>query len=215
LDKTEKGKITEIGTIPNSWDILPLDDLCGKTEQTDPSRKPNEEIEYIDVSSISNDLFQIINTTRYKGRYAPGRAKKKILCNDVLYATVRPSLKRIAMVPKALDGEICSTAFCVLRALPNKINSRYLYHYMLTENINRRIVNLERGSNYPAVLDSDILKQPIPVPDIPIQEKIANILDRSDMVVLEEKAYLAKLIKIKAGLMHDLLTGNKRVKVGG
>ena len=45
------------------------------------------------------------------------------------------------------------------------------------------------------------------------QDKIAAILSNIDLLIQQEKQYREKLEKIKRGLMQQLLTGNKRVKV--
>jgi type I restriction enzyme S subunit len=52
-----------------------------------------------------------------------------------------------------------------------------------------------------------------PVPPIPEQQKIASILSNLDLLIQQEKQYKEKLEKIKRGLMQQLLTGQKRVKV--
>jgi len=50
---------------------------------------------------------------------APSRARKIIKSGDIVFATTRPYLKNIAVVPLVLDNQICSTGFCVLRPNTN------------------------------------------------------------------------------------------------
>lgn len=141
-----------------------IGDLVVKAGQRDPRKTPNEEFQYVDVSSVSNLLFKITGAARTLGVDAPSRARKAIKAGDVLFATVRPTLKRIALVPECLDGEIASTGYCVLRTDPQKADPRFLYFHLLTDGFTERMGNLERGANYPAVRDSDVLSSPILLP---------------------------------------------------
>src|SRR5437879_5970706 len=102
---------TGIGPLPRDWKAIVLREICQKTKAVDP--KQLKEFEYVDVSSISNERLKILASQRFTGEDAPSRARKPIQEGDILFATVRPSLRRVVMVPSDLDGQICSTAFCV------------------------------------------------------------------------------------------------------
>ena len=45
------------------------------------------------------------------------------------------------------------------------------------------------------------------------QEKIIIILSNADRIIELERIYLSKLIRLKQGLMQDLLTGKVRVQI--
>jgi type I restriction enzyme S subunit len=51
----------------------------------------------------------------------------------------------------------------------------------------------------------------IPLPPLPEQQRIAEILTQTDQTIEKEQQYKEKLKKIKQGLMQDLLTGKVRV----
>jgi len=71
-----------------------------------------------------------------------------------------------------------------------------------------------KGATYPAVTDGDVLSEKIPLPPLPEQKKIAEILMTADKHIKLLKQRKEKLERIKKGLMNDLLTGKRRVKVG-
>jgi len=100
----------------NGWPIKTLGEVLQQTETVNPLRSPQTEFDYIDVSSISNATFQIETTQRLEGKDAPSRARKLVRSNDILFATIRPTLQRIAIVPAHLDRQVCSTGYFVLRA---------------------------------------------------------------------------------------------------
>ena len=51
------------------------------------------------------------------------------------------------------------------------------------------------------------------VPSLREQKEISNILQNVDNRILDERKLVLVFKKIKKGLMQDLLTGKKRVKV--
>jgi len=53
----------------------------------------------------------------------------------------------------------------------------------------------------------------VPLPPLSEQQKIAEILSTIDKKLELERKRKEKLERIKKGLMNDLLTGRKRVKV--
>lgn len=61
------------------------------------------------------------------------------------------------------------------------------------------------------ISQEDIGPLPVPLPPISEQVLIVRINDEYEKCIQREKRYLEKLIKIKSGLMHDLLTGKVRV----
>jgi len=206
-------KETKIGRIPEAWKVIRLDELLVKARQRNPAKKPLEPFKYIDVSAVSNKLFKITEKAVLLGRDAPSRARKEIRVDDIIYATVRPYLKRIAMVPKELDGEICSTGYCVLRCNRDKSFPQYIFFLMLTYRVNETLKTLQVGTSYPAISDSDVCKLLVPTPPYSEQKQIAQILSEVDAKIEKEVATKAELEQLKKGLMQVLLTGKVRVKV--
>jgi type I restriction enzyme S subunit len=169
------------------WQNRKLGDVLQKTETVNPLQTPNKEFDYIDVSSVSNATFSIKETQRLKGKDAPSRARKLVKDKDVIFATIRPTLRRIAIVPKHLDNQICSTGYFVLRANP-EIAHRYLFYCLFAEDFMGRMESLQKGASYPAVTDGDVKSQEIPVPPLPEQERIVGILDEAFDGIAKAKA---------------------------
>lgn len=212
-NKNQPGyKKTKVGLIPEAWDVVRVKDCISKTRGIDPTKVHNKTFKYVDISSICNDTYRIQGHQSINSINAPSRARKEIKAKDILYATVRPYLKRIAIVPAELDGQVCSTGFCVLRCHSKKIDYNYLFNVLLSEWMTTKISKLQTGSNYPAVNDSDIHSQPIPLPHIKEQEKIAAILGKWDEGIEKVEKLIAAKQKLKKALCQQLLTGKKRFK---
>ena len=169
------------------WQTKTLGEILQKTETINPLQSPEAEFDYIDVSSVSNATFQIGETQRLKGRDAPSRARRLVKANDVLFATVRPTLQRIAVVPEHLDNQVCSTGYFVLRPKTG-IDYRFVFYSLFTEDFMGQMESLQKGASYPAVTDGEVRAQVIPVPSLPEQRRIVAILDEAFAAIATAKA---------------------------
>jgi type I restriction enzyme S subunit len=96
------------------WEIKKLGEVLVKTEMVDPTKNPNMEFTYLDVSSVNKETKEIEGATVLLGKDAPSRARKLVKVNDVIFATVRPTHGRVALITEEYDGQVCSTdiLFC-------------------------------------------------------------------------------------------------------
>lgn len=143
---------------------------------------PDSDIDYVDIASVDRETKSIIGTTRIQAKEAPSRARQIVQAGDVLVSTVRPNLNAVALVPVQLTNAIASTGFCVLRCQPKKLDNRYLFHWVRTNLFVAAMVRQATGASYPAVSDRIIKDSKIPLPPLPEQKRIADILDKADAI---------------------------------
>ena len=192
------------------WVEKRLGEALVKTETTDPTRSPQTEFDYIDVSSVSKETLAIQETQRLQGKDAPSRARKLVRTNDVIFATIRPTLRRIAIVPDELDSQVCSTGYFVLRAKPD-MDHRLVFYFLQTETFMTAMETLQKGASYPAVTDGDVRLQTIPIPPLNEQKTIAAKLESlrketQRLTRLYEQKHVA-LEALKKSLLHQAFTG--------
>ncbi len=189
-----------------AWRTMPLSTLCEETRTTNPSTRPDTLFKYIDVSSVSNEAYQIVGVKSVLGKDAPSRARKVVRRDDVIIATVRPTLTRVAIVPAELDGEVCSTGFCVLRASNEELNPQFLYFYLLTDAVRDRVEALQTGATYPAINDDDLFRLEICLPSLSEQRAIAQALTAVQRAMEARQRELALERERKAALMEHVFT---------
>jgi len=160
--------------------LSPIRKLVKKTRQITPQSLGRHSFTYVDISSVDKDAKSITNPQFLSVDEAPSRARKEIKANDVLVATVRPNLNGVAIVPELYDNEIASTGFCVLRTDETKLDPHFLFYFTQTIHFVERLTKLSIGAGYPAVSDEDILDTEIPLPPLPEQRRIADLLYRAD-----------------------------------
>ena len=183
-----------VGVTPIDWQTKTLGEVLVKTETVNPLMNAEAEFDYIDVSSVSNESFAVEATQRLKGRNAPSRARRLVLAGDVLFATIRPTLKRIAVVPSELDRTVCSTGYIVLRPCC-EIDHRFLFYSLFTERFMGAMEILQKGASYPAVTDAEVRAQPISFPPILAQQRIVAILDEAFEGIATAKANTEKNLR--------------------
>jgi type I restriction enzyme S subunit len=159
------------------WETHKLSDVIEKGETINPTTNPDTKFSYIDVSSVDRKNFSISKTQTLRGKDAPSRARRLVKTGDVLFATVRPTLQRIAIVPEKLNGEVCSTGYIVLRPKASIICSKFIFYYMLSEKVNTQMESLQTGASYPAVNDTQVKKLHISFPSLSEQKIIVARLD--------------------------------------
>ncbi|GEA15378.1 hypothetical protein E308F_16220 [Moorella sp. E308F] len=98
----------------------------------------------------------------------------------------------------SVDNNKCRTAYLDL----------LLKYYYDTGKIN--LIKTETAQ--PAISLKSLKAMLIPVPStLEEQDNIVSVMSSLENQINTEERYLGKLIKLKSGLMHDLLTGKVRV----
>ena len=192
------------------WDQCRLGEVTVPASTWNPRREPRPSIRYIDVSAVSRDDLKIVSAATHSTDNAPSRARKIVETGDTIFATVRPTLRRIAQIPVSLDGQIVSTAFCVLRPDPRTIDADFLYFAMQLESVMEGIAAMASGASYPAVRDVDVIDQVVPLPPLSEQRKIAAVLSTIRTGLLHEAQCESNATALKRAATRELFTHGLR-----
>jgi len=116
-------------------------------------------------------------------------------------------------VPKIVNIPACiHDGFVLITGYSDTTNGDFLYHYL------SMLTSLLASGGQPGTqknINSELVREiEIPTPDIPEQQKIADVLTIADEEILYWSSIAESLTKQKRGLMQQLLTGTVRVQVG-
>ena len=161
------------------FELVPIRELVD-TKKISAKKNFNseEEIKYIDISSIDNERNIIIGYTNYIMKDAPSRAQQCLRKNDILISTVRPNLRNIAIFKEEDLDYVGSSGFCILRA--KKVNSDYLKYVVLNDKFTNAMVDLTTGASYPAIRDEDVLNYLMINAPIELQNTFADFVQQID-----------------------------------
>ena len=165
----------ELGKIGFEWRTL--EELVEKTQNI-KWKNNTKTYRYIDLTSVDRENNSITGTIEINALNAPSRAQKIVKENDIIFATTRPTQQRLALISKEFSDEIASTGYCVLRANTKIVLPKWLFYFLSTINFKNYVEENQSGSAYPAISDSKVKEFRIPVPEITIQQRIIEKLDK-------------------------------------
>jgi len=180
--------------------------LGGGTPSTSQTSYWNGKIAWMTSAHISNR--EITFGQKYISEEGlKNSATKLIPKNNILVAT-RVGIGKIAInkIEIAISQDL--TGILVKSEI---ILSDYLYWFLLAEK--NRLKVLAQGSTIKGILKADLAKLKLPLPPLPEQKKIADILSTADQKLELIRERKSKLNRVKKGLMNDLLSGKRRVKL--
>ena len=187
-------KRTLLGSVCSSCDNIKWKDI-----------EQEKSFYYIDLTSVDRASKSITEPQIISAKNAPSRAQRIIRKDDVLFATTRPTLRRLCVVPLEYDGNICSTGFCVLRPNKSVVIPKWIFAMLSTDAFNDYIEPLQTGATYPAVTDKDVRSFEIPVPPLPEQQRIVDILDQEFAKIDALKANAEKALQAAKDLFQATL----------
>ena len=184
------------------FDAVPLRSLV--TVEKELVKEISDGQRYLGLENISGDTGDYVETTEKDsvGTAAVFRA------GQILFPKLRPYLNKTHL---ATGGGLCSTEFHVFT--PHGIDGRYLTAFLRSRAIVGITSLLMTGNTLPRLQMSDIEKLPIPVPHGPVQERIADEVQRikSDALRLLDQA-AADLERAKREI-EALILGKDAAKV--
>ena len=213
-------KDTKIGRVPKDWKLISFGDLgeyygglSGKTKVNFGSGKP-----YIPFMNImANDIIDVnyFDLVEIKGDEKQNKAVK----GDVFFNTSSETPEEVGMCAVLLDdiSDLYLNSFCFGFRLNEEAKKRYLPEYIsrfMNSGFGRRLMfPLAQGMTRYNLSKKYFVKLEIPFPPLPEQQKIADILSEADAKIEKEQIQKVQLEALKKGLMQQLLTGKKRVKL--
>lgn len=196
--------------LEEKYGLIKINDVVVKTKNKNPLNEKDTPFTYIDISSIDNKSFKIVEPKQLIGSEAPSRAKKEVFQGDIVYSTTRPNLKNIAIVSENYNNPIASTGFCVLRTNEKTINS-YLFYFLITEKLFEQIEPNIRGAQYPATSDNDLKNCNIPNTPYETQQKVVSYLDEISQKIEKikqiQKEKMQSLKALKASILEQAFKG--------
>ena len=204
-------KQTEIGVIPEDWEVFNLDklsDRIGDGIHSTPKYSTDGDYFFINGNNLNNGIIEItVDTKRVsKDEY---HIHKREINNTTVLLSINGTIGNIAFYNN--ENIILGKSAAYIN-LNNGIDKRYLYQIIQTEFIKKYFDNELTGSTIKNLGLGSIRNSPIPLPPSKSEQTaIANVLSDTDALIERLEKLIAKKIAIKQGAMQQLLTGKKRL----
>jgi restriction endonuclease S subunit len=199
--------------IPKEWSVETLESnvrlLSGGTPYKENGENWIGHIPWVSPKDMSVDVvFESLDHISENAMRQLCEAKE----NDLLLVVRSGVLAHkvpIAIVSKTLAFNQDIKALRIIN--PKKLNSRYLYYFMKSLEHDLLSRGVKRGTTVHSLNTDYIENILIPIPERTEQENISNILTTIDTSINFQISEVNKLIRIKTGLMENLLTGVTQV----
>ena len=201
-------KQTEIGVIPEDWDIASLDSVCDVRDGTHESPKyhsigiplvtskniVNGRIELSDVSLISEHDADMIDL------------RSKVDYGDLLLSMIG-TVGNVAKVD--IKNRFCIKNVALIK--PRKVSGNYLLQLLRSDYFSRIIQSRLAGGIQKFVSLGMLRGLDIPVMPDSEQNVISLALSDIDTLITSIEKLIEKKKLIKQGVMQELLTGKRRL----
>ncbi len=197
-------KDTPIGKIPADWEVTEFENLAelskSKYNPNSMQNYPCIELENIEQETgVINGYFNSIEQKSIKNKFNTGQ---------ILFGKLRPYLKKYWLAE--FEG-VCSSEIWVLSPKNEYILNEYLYRLVQSEKF-IQIANVSSGSKMPRADWEYISNYPFPLPPLPEQKRIAEVLSTWDKAIQLTEQLIRQKEQRKKWLMQNLLTGKMRLK---
>lgn len=208
-------KQTEIGEIPEEWEVAKCVDICAKvtdgehlTPRCVESGMPllsAKDVTEFGVEFGGCKYVSLEDSVKMLGRCNPEHGDVLIVSRG---ATIGRSCLNESPKPFVLMGSVI-----LLKPNTDRVIGPYLAHYFDSTRAQSELLRLSGSSAQQAIYLKDIKSHLMPLPSLAEQERVSHALRTVESTLQAEMAQLSGLGSVTQGLMQDLLTGRVRVKV--
>lgn len=205
-------KQTEIGLIPDDWEVKRLGDSVDILRGGSPRPIENylttnaDGINWIKIGDVKpNDKY--IRKTEEKiipeGKSRSREVKKGdfILSNSMSFG--RPYIL-------AIDGCI-HDGWLTIQKYAETFDKEFLYYLLGSDEVFNQYVQMAAGSSVQNLNKDKVADLQLKIPPLPEQQRIAKALSDVDALISTTEKLIQKKKNIKQGAMQNLLTGKKRL----
>lgn len=202
--------------VPDGWRVATLGEVTRKPQKVDPGSTGRTSVHYVDIGLLDGPAGYLGDAPEIPASSAPSRCRQIIQSGDTLYSTVRPYLRKIALVGDSLDGEFASTGYAVLRPTDD-VDPRYVYLFTQSRQFEDSLFPLQKGVSYPAVLDKEVRSRSIWFPELAEQRRIVEMVEEHLAHLDAADASLAqaeqRLIALQEGVIRFAVSGGGEERV--
>lgn len=209
-------KDTEIGRIPKEWEVVRLEDVTIDIQQGFASGKRDENgVIQLRMNNITTDGRIVLDS--YIKVPIPDNIDRYLLKpEDILFNNTNSVdlIGKTAIFRGECNFCTYSNHITRIRVDKTKVVPEWILYNFIKKWQGKYFRQIcVRHVGQAGIRSEDLRNTKLPLPPLEEQRKIAEILSTVDKKLELERKRKEKLERIKKGLMNDLLTGKRRVKV--
>jgi len=207
-------KQTEIGEVPEVWEVRALEDVVPPDQpitygivQAGPHVEDG--VPYIRVSDMSGSELTTEDMLRTAPEIAARYSRSMVRPGDLVFA-LRGKIGHVLPVPEVLDGANLTQGTARISPGANVLPA-FLLWAMRSSTVLEQILLAAKGSTFKEISLSSLRRIWFPIPPADEQAKIVELVAAADAAERSAEQEREALLRLKDGLMQNLLTGRVRV----
>lgn len=210
VEESSGYKVTELGLIPNDWEVKTISQvgkiIGGGTPSTFNSAYWNGSVQWFTPAELSKAGKYVSKSERTITKLGVENCSAKILPAGTILLTTRASIGTSAI----LKAPACTNqGFQSL--VVNSENSNEFLYYLLSTKVDE-MMSLASGSTFLEISPKKLGGIQLQIPSSRAEQTaIANVLSDMDAEISALETKLAKYRTLKTGMMQQLLTGKIRL----
>ena len=207
-------KMTDVGVIPEDWEVITLDNLgkFSKGAGISKSEANSGTIKAIRYGELYTTHDYIIK--RYESFISQEVANKskKLIKGDIVFACSGETKEEIGKCAAFIDEyEVYAGGDIIIFSPTSNTDSCYLGYILNSSSSIDQKSSSAQGDSVVHVSADSIRKIQIPMPDFSEQQAIADALTKVDNLIMSLSKVIEKKKLIKKGAMQKLLSGEMRL----
>lgn len=215
---THRFKSTPLGMIPEEWEVSNIGKISHRV--TSGSRwwaryYSDTGAKFIRIGNLTREHVNLrLQNIQHVQPPDSSEAKRTVLETGDLLISVTADLGIIGIVPSDLGEAYINQHIALVKLDKEKINPYFIgnllsgfqaqkYFSLLNDSGAKAGLNLKAISAFPVVFPSDKKEQ----------DRMAEIIQKTDGIIETQKSKRKKFLGLKAGLMRDLLSGRVSVRL--
>ena len=222
-EKPELYKPSRLGMIPKDWDCPKIIDVNvslidgdrGSNYPKSDDLKASGFCLFLNAGNVTQSGYNFSECQFITVEKDKSLRKGRVLEGDIVLTT-RGTVGNMVMTTEDLPFKNIriNSGMLILRNEERKLKTEFLYHSLDKYIFQKEFIKIVSGSAQPQLPITDFKNFPLLIPSEPEQSEILKKINSILVTLDEEIKFVGKLLKVKNGLMQDLLTGKVDVKVG-
>lgn len=215
-------KKTEVGVIPEDWEVVTLEETADKNVKWSITGGPfgsnlkttdytNDGVQVIQLQNIGDGIFKNNSQIFTSQEKANQLLSCNIYAGDIIISKMGDPVARACVIPNTAKRFLMASDGIRLAIDKKRFSNQYVLEYINANNFRKRAESQGIGSTRMRIGLPVLKSLMIPCPPPPEQTAIAEVLSDMDSLISSLKKLIAKKQSIKQGAMQQLLTGKKRL----
>jgi type I restriction enzyme S subunit len=215
-------KMTEVGVIPEDWEVKKLGDIADSQKDWSFTGGPfGSDLKSSDYTQDGVRVIQLqnIGDGEFKNDYEIYTSYKKanellscnIYPNDIIISKMGDPVARACIVPSYHDRYLMCSDGIRLAVDQKRFNTYFICKYINFPPFRAQAENASTGTTRKRISLAELKNLTILCPKISEQRSIARVLSDTDALINALDKLIAKKRDIKKAVMQELLTGKTRL----